>query len=189
MCASAWRSCERCRAIRGLQRTAGIALEVRPKFLDAPGRVRGRAGGCRARADESRMCAPCATANLRKSVASRLSAVRLQAVLHQQEILFELGGAAIGRGSVDGLAALLQLVKHVGKKAAIALCRVVGAPRQMHAGNAFVRSASGATAVRVKRPFGGAKNSAGRSMLPRRRGTRAGSRRAPFPEHRGCTLV
>src|ERR1039458_5733930 len=49
------------------------------------------------------------------------SAIGLEAALHQQQIVFKLCGAAVGGGRVHGVSALLQLVKHVGEKAAITL--------------------------------------------------------------------
>ncbi len=58
-----------------------------------------------------------------------------KAVLHQQKIAFKLCGIAVGRRSVHGLAATLQLVKHIREKAAVTFCRVMRPPSQVHSWN------------------------------------------------------
>src|SRR5579859_1164888 len=64
-----------------------------------------------------------------------LSAIRLQAFLDEQQILFELRDICVSRRSAHDLAALLQPMKHIRKEPAIALSVIVRSPRQMHSWN------------------------------------------------------
>src|ERR1700735_4252811 len=67
------------------------------------------------------------------------SAVGVETVLHQKQIILKLLGVVVGRGSADRLAALLKFVKHVGEEAEITFCGVVWPPGQVHTGDgAFV---------------------------------------------------
>src|SRR5271169_3449921 len=63
------------------------------------------------------------------------SAVGLQARSNQRDVVLEFRCAAVGCGSFGGFAALLQPVKHIGEKPAVALSPVVRSPCQMHTRN------------------------------------------------------
>src|ERR1700689_2190220 len=111
----------------------GAAVGIGPEFL------KGACVHAGVLADVERVQVKAEGANLAQQgidvgAGQAFSTVGLETVLHEQKISLELGSVAVGGGSVHGLTALLEFVKHVGKKAAITFRRVVRSPSQMHAG-------------------------------------------------------
>ena len=118
-------------------RRPGIALEVRPKFLE------GKLMHVGMLADVKRVQVEAESANLPQQgtdgSCQTVSTVGVQAVLHQHEVALKFFSISVGRWAVLRIAAALKFVKHVGKKAAITFCRIVRPPGEVHSGNrAFV---------------------------------------------------
>ena len=65
-------------------------------------------------------------------------AIGPEAAVNEQKIVLKFRGVGVGGGGIDGLAGPLQLVKHIGEEAPIALNLIVWSPRQVHAGNGLL---------------------------------------------------
>src|SRR5581483_2982283 len=115
-------------------RSLGLSLERRAELLDDLGvhpRMLADVQGVQVESEFPKFSQQRADVSAREA----FSAIGNQAVPNKQEILLELRRAHISVRSLDGIARVLQPVKHVRAESTIAFCLIVRTPCEMNAGN------------------------------------------------------